>query len=1133
MLKHFKPVSLILVAGAITLPTSVYADLVPEKPETAITQQNSKVSGVVEDDFGPVAGASVVIKGTTKGSITNMDGNFSLEGLKNGDIIQISFIGYTTQEIAYTGQASVNVKLTEDSQKLDEVVVTAMGIKKDAKKLGYSISTIEAGDLIKTGTPDFATSLYGKASGVRINAAPGGGTSSVSISVRGLSSISGTTQPLIVMDGVPIHNGDANKDGYWTNQRVESNGMVDINPEDIENLSILKGAAASALYGSEAANGVVMITTKSGKGASGLGVDFSANVSFDKLAYMPAIQKVYGPGYDNALRYTNGSEYEQQTGFQNTRTDRNGNPVISARNTYYSWGVPYDNTTQLYTFNGQTRTYAPIDHNQWNDIFQTGVNQTYNLAVTNGTEKGNMRFSYTFMDNTPMQLNAHNNKHNFAISGTANITKRIKLDYSANYMRQHIKNRTYRISRLLTNYSGMFNGFDDLAYLRDHVVTSMGYLNTTYNGNTLTPDEGYDWNPSFNAMGSEYLWNLFGKTQTEDNNRLIASVAPSWEIISGLTVRGRVSTDLSIDEEENKNGTETPNVFQSPGNYTGSYSARNAKYEIYYGDIMLMFDRTFAERHNVTANVGYSARQERFLQTSASTRGGLSVENWFHLNASALNPGNPGMDKSSLLKSAFFATASYGFDSWAYVEGTIRQEKTSTLAPENNSFFYPSVNLSAIYTSLLKDKNPSWYDYGKIRLSYGIVGNAPSVYAATTGYTQSAIDNWIYNQIPTSDLGNNDIVPEKKYEFEFGWENKLFGNRLGFELSYYNNTVKNQILRASSSASSGGSSIWMNVGELKNQGVEMSIYGTLIQTKDWTWDLRGNWAWNANKVTKLMDGINSIDHSSVDNGAAVLQSYVGEPMGDWYVYGTVKDENGNKVVDDRGLYQVDYTKRVKAGNAMPKVVGGLSTSLSYKNIFLDATFDFRFGGDVLNIPYQYMAETGILESTLDNRDASRGGMTYYADGNDLSDPSKRHPINQPAGSTVNGNIVYDNGVIQPGMKADGTPNDIIATAGETWYNQYGWGYSGNITYENAIQDNSYIKLRELSIGYNLPKNWVSKFGCKNLSVSAYGRNLFYIWKNLKEFDAECTDGTTWITQAQVGGSSATARSFGFSLRASF
>lgn len=1131
MLKNFKPVSLILVAGAMTLPVSASADFAPEKHETAISQQNGKVTGTVEDEFGPIAGASVVVKGTTNGTITDTEGNFSLSDVKNGSVIQISFIGYATKEVTYTGQSSLSVLLTEDTQKLDEVVVTAMGIKKDAKKLGYAVSTIDAGELIKTGTPDFATSLYGKASGVRIQAAPGGGTSSVSISVRGLSSITGTTQPLIVMDGVPIHNGDANKDGYWTNQRVESNGMVDINPEDIESISILKGAAASALYGSEAANGVVMITSKSGKGQSGLGVDFSANVSFDKVAYMPSIQKEFGPGYDNALLAT-ASEFEQQTGFQNTRTDRNGNQVISPRNTYYSWGRPYDYTTQLYNYNGAIRTHAPIDHNQWNDVFQTGINQTYNLAITNGTEKGNLRFSYTYMDNTPTQLNSHNNKHNFALSGSANILKNLKVDYSANYMRQHVKNRAYRISRLLTNYAGMFTGYDDIAAMKNSTVTSLGYMNVPYTSNTLTPDEAWDWNPANYQMSSEYFWNILGKEQLEDNNRFIASVTPSWEIIPGLTARGRLSTDLTYNVIENKNSTETPNVFRQPGNYTGSYSLKNSKYEIYYGDIMLMFDRTFAEKYNVAATAGWSARQESQFDTSVSTRGGLSVENWFHLNSSGLTPANPSMKKASLLKQAFFATASFGYDSWAYVEGTVRQEKTSTLYPGSNTFVYPSVNGSVIYSSLLKDNKPEWLDYGKIRLSYGVVGNAPEIYKAATGYNQSAVGSYIYNQVPQA-LGNNEIQPEQKYEFELGWENKFLGNRLGFELSYYQNTVKDQILQTTTSASSGGTSIWMNVGELKNAGVEMSLYGTVIQTKDWNWDIRANWSWNKNEVTKLIDGINSIDHSTVDNGAAVLQSRVGRPMGDWYVYGTVKDENGNKVVGDNGLYIVDYTERQRAGNAMPKVVGGISTSLNYKDFYLDATIDFRIGGDVLNLPYQYMTELGILDCTLDNRDASRGGLTWYADGNDLSDPSKRHLTDQPAGSTVNGNMVYDNGVIQPGVKQDGTPNNTIITAGESYYNQYGWGYSGNITYENAIQKNSYVKMRELSLGYRLPKNITSKFGCKNLMVSVYGRNLFYFYKSLKEFDAECTDGTTWITQAQIGGSTATTRSFGFSLRASF
>lgn len=433
-----------------------------------------------------------------------------------------------------------------------------MGIKKDAKKLGYAVSTVGSEDLTKTGSSSIATGLYGKAAGVRIQSAPGGGTSSISISVRGLSSITGNTQPLIIMDGVPIRNGNANNDGYWDNQRIDSNGMVDINPEDIENISILKGAAASALYGSEAANGVVMITTKKGKTGSGTQIDFSANVSFDKVAYMPEIQKEYGPGYDN---WTIGSNSDPQalTGFRNTRVDWNGNSIITPnRETYYSWGAKYDPSKTVTYFDGTERAYEPIDHNQWADIFRTGINQSYNLSLTNSTEKNNVRFSYTYNDTKAMQYNSNNHKHNFNLNGTFNVSETIKLNYTATYTNQYIKNRPYRISRLTNNYSGMFGGFTDVAYIRDHTVTSLGYMNSiaAVNGgtvDTLTPDEQFLYTPmGSTSLMSEYFWNIFGKVQEEDHQRFIGSINPTWNIIPGLTLSGRLATDLTVDKIENK-----------------------------------------------------------------------------------------------------------------------------------------------------------------------------------------------------------------------------------------------------------------------------------------------------------------------------------------------------------------------------------------------------------------------------------------------------------------------------------------------------------------------------------------------------------------------------------------------------
>ncbi len=1101
--------------------------------EIKVTQQNGQCSGVVKDAAGEtIIGASILVKGTTNGTITGIDGDFTLKDVKKGSILEISYVGYHTVEVAWEGKP-LDIVMKEDTQTLGEVVVTAMGIKKDAKKLGYAVSTVNSGELLKTGASNFASAMYGKASGVRIQAAPGSGTSSVSISVRGLSSMTGTTQPLIIMDGVPIHNGDANNSDYWSSQRVESNGLVDINPEDIESISILKGAAASALYGSEAANGVVMITTKSGKGSSGVNVEFGANITMDKVAYMPEIQKKYGPGYDNALIGAYGNDYEKETGgFINTRTDYNGNSVRSVRNTYYNWGPAYDGS-EVYYFDNTMRPYSPMKGNQWDNIFRTGWNQTYNVAISTATEKSNVRFAYTFTDNRATQLNSDNNKHNFALNGGINITNNIKLDYSANYMRQHINNRAYRISRLVCNYSGMFGGFNDIKYMRDHTVTSKGYLNVIHGNQTPTPDEAFAYGcfASYSGLVNEYFWNILGREQEETNQRFIASITPSWEIIPGLTLRGRLATDLTTRNIEDRYSTEKPNAYITNGDYTGEYALNNNKYEIYYGDIMLMFDRTFAEKYNITAYAGWSGREENYYMSDVSTNGGLSVENWFDLAASS-RKANADMDRSSLLKTAFFASASLGYDSWGYLEGTVRQEKTSTLAPGHNSFFYPSINGSVIFSELLKDKRPSWFDYGKFRVSYGIVGNAPNLYEATQGYIQSNISGYIYNLISTN-LGNNSIKPEKKYEFEVGLEGKFLGNRVGGEISYYTNNVKNQILRTTTAASSGGQSILMNVGELQNRGLEITLNGNPIRNKDWNWNIGFNIAFNSNKVKKLEYGLDRIEHLTIDNGAAVLESHVGESMGDWYVYGTVKDAKGNKIVDGNGLYMVDYTKRVKVGNAMPKAIGGINSSLSYKGFNLDATLDFRIGGYVMNTPYQYMTEIGNLKSSLANRDPGSGGLTYYCDGNDTTDPSKRHLIDQEVGTTYNGNKVYGNGVIQKGVKQDGTPNDIIATAGETCYNQYGWGYSGNITYENAVQKNTYFKLRELTLGYTFPESITSKFACKRLTVSVYGRNLFYFYKSLKDFDAEATDGTSWIYQSVIGGSTATTRSFGFSLRANF
>ena len=1086
-----------------------------------VSQQGITITGTVTDETGgDLPGVNVVVKGTATGVITDINGKYRITVPNANAVLVFSFVGYNSQEIAVGDRQIIDVTLTEMIGQLDEVVVTALGIRKESKALGYAMTTIKASEITKTATPNFATSLYGKVPGVRVQAAPGGTSTAVSITVRGLSSITGTTQPLVIVNGIPIRNGDANRDGYWTDQRIRSNGLVDINPEDIESLSILKGASASALYGSEAANGVVLITTKSGKATQGVGVEVSANFTGDWVAYMPKYQTVFGPGARVGGR---SAGYNQESGGFWERT-WNGKTYKSIQTATGTFGPKYDGSDILY-FDGTVRKYEAIG-DPWSETFRTAFNQNYNIAITQGNEKGNMRFSYSYLNSIPNQYNSNYDKNNFSLSGSYALNSKLKLDYSVNYIIQNIKNRPYRISRLTNNFSGMANAWTDVKYIRENTMTSRGYRNVIAPNRTSTPDESfaYDWG-SF-ALVEEYFWNIFGKEEHETNNRLLASVTPSWQIIDGLKLQGRIASDYTTSKIENKERTERPLAFGDP---TGYYALQNRRYDEVYGDIMLMFDKQITESLGLIANAGWMGRTEKMFSSRIGTDGGLTVENWFHINSSRNRP-NSSQGISEFLKTAAFATVGLSYRSFLYLEATARQEKTSTLAKGSNSFFYPSVNASFIYTEAFKDALPDWYNYGKLRASYGIVGNAPELYKASVAYQQSTASGYIYN-VTTSELGNEKLVPEEKHEIEFGWENKMFNNRLGFEVSLYQNVIKDQILRTDMPITTGGSTIWMNVGELKNKGFEFSVYGTPIQTKDYFWELRANFVTNKNTVTKLAKGLSVLVHENIDNGAVTIESHVGESMGNIYAYDIKKDAKGNAMIGDDG-FGILTDERVKVGNAMPKLTGGFGTTFGYKNLMLDVVLDFRVGGSMVNVPYEYLMGRGSLVETMKWRDAANGGQKYYFQDNNHS-AGICVPYNGAGNRGPNGEIVYDNGMVLDGVKQDGAKNDTMIPS-DVWYNwTYNWGTGDPTYYAHSIFDNSYCKVREIALSYSLPKNLTSKFACKNLTVSVFGRNLFYLYKNLPIFDVEATDGTSWVSQASIGGSTATTRTFGISLRASF
>ena len=1085
-------------------------------------------TGVISDALGPVPGASILVQGTHNGTISAEDGTFSLSGVMPGDVLEIACLGYASQTVVWNGQR-IAVSLDEDSEMLEGTVVTALGIRKDEKKVGYAVSSVSAEKLNATAAPSLGSALYGKASGVRISTAPGGATGAISIQVRGLSSITGSNQPLIVVDGVPIRNGEANNGDYWAMQRIQSNGLADINVEDIENLTILKGASATSLYGSEGANGVVLITMKQGKRNSGVHVEFGASLQGDFVAYMPEYQTTYGPGARNGAWAANGYT---EDGFY-YRDDKNGNRVLSVPSATAYFGAKYDGR-DVYYFDGTTRKFNPITSNPWNDIFRTGFTQQYSVAVTAGTDKGNMRFAYTFFDNLPNQYNSHLGKHNFAVSGSQNLSANgaLKLGYSVNYMNQSVKNRPYRISRLTNNFSGMFGAFDDVAYVREHTITSAGYQNRTYNSSTHeNPAEGWAYGLSFGSIVDEYFWNILAREQLENNQRLIASVTPSWEIFKGFTLKGNIATDYTGQKIENNDPTKTANAF---GGYSGGYSLTNNTYTTIYGDVMANYSTQLTEKLGLDAVLGYSARSEETLNSSVSTNGGLTVENWFHLNSSAKTP-SAGMTKAEFLKQAAFGTVSLSYGNWAFLEGTLRRETVSSLKTPGNTYWYPSVNGSIVLSEMLH--MPAAVDFAKIRASYGVVGNAPAAYTAAMTYIQKSItqgsdSGYTYNMVSSS-LNNDSLRPETTYEFEVGLEGKFFNNRLGFDLSYYNKDIKDQILQTTAPQSAGGSSIWMNVGELVNRGVEFNAYGTVIENRDWRVDLSGNVAWNTSIVKKLADGVDRLQHRSLDGGAVYLYSDVGQKMGDLYAYAPLTNDKGQVIVystlgDPLGDGFAKLTSApVKVGNALPDLIGGFAFSVSYKRLTLDANFNYQIGGDVVNTPYEYMMGRGTLAESMQYRDEAHGGLAYYFNADGFCVPANHSDAAGPGGEKI-----WHNGMIIEGVKEDGSVNDQIISS-DVWYNwTYNWGVGDPTYYSHAIFKNTYVKCRELTLTYAIPES-LTKDWCSGLKVSVFARNPFYIYKNLPIWDAEASDSTGWTNQAFLEGSTNATRTFGFSLRANF
>ena len=1091
---------------------------------TTFAQERRTVSGRIIDESGVgIPGVTITLKGTNNSVVSNNTGNFSIQASAN-DVLEVTSIGYERSEFPVGTNATLDITLRTAAGNLSEVVVTALGVSKAQRGIGYATSTIKSEDLTQTGSPNFATALYGKAPGVRIGATPGGATSAVNITIRGINSITGKSQPLIVLDGIPIRNEEVNNGDYWGDQRVRGNGLLDINPEDIDNISILKGASAAALYGSEAVNGVLLITTKKGsKGKKGFSVDVNANYSVDKVAFLPRYQNARGAGAP--IHVANGGQ--DAAGFIYYDTDGDGvKETRGILNYSINYGPKFDGQPTM-AWDGVIRPYV-AQEDAYASLFQPAHNSSVNVAVSHNAENSNVRFSLTRQDNEGVSIGASNSKNIANLNSTFRLGNKWTTDVMVNYVNQHTHNRPYSIDRMINNFTGMIGRFDNADWYLNKYKTSKGYRFVTGTNQSLTPEENIRYN-GFKGDIADYVWRVNEHNEDEYSNRVIASLTNTYQILPSLNLRGRIATDFTSMRTESKQSTEIPLAFGNSG-YFGLSSFQNS---ILYGDALLTYTMKMSDDLEFNVMGGYTATKEIGTFISRGTNGGLSTENLFDIAASVNTP-NSDSRRTSLVKDAFIGTLNGSFKNLLFIEGTLRRDRTSTMNPNNNSFVYPSVNSSFIFTDAFT--LPAFISYGKLRGSWGIVGNYPDIYSANIAYNQNTLgvqqvggQPVLYTTIPST-FGNDAIKPEQKHEFEFGLETKFLNNRLGIDISYYNAQIRDQILPLTIPASSGARSVLTNIGTLRNKGIEVGITSTPVSTRDFRWDAGINFSKNVNVVEKLASGSNELLHADYDGNAATLVSRVGEAMGDFYTHPIATNAKGEQIVDPNGLYKVDPNQMVKVGNAMPKAIGGVYNTFSFKGFTLDALIDFRYGGHVMPTGINWMIGRGLLEESLTAMDKDHGGVSYYRDANGKG-------VQTNAAQGPNGETVFHDGMLLNGVTADGQPNNNVVSQANYYWTVYNWGgpqYSPNTRYELYIKENTYVKFRELSIGYSIPANIVSKMGAKKVQVSVFGRNLFYIYRTLKDIDAEqTTAGSRWWQTLSNAGTNPSTRTYGVMVRASF
>lgn len=1016
------------------------------------------ITGNVTDESGnPLIGATVLVTNTQTGTVTDLDGNFSITLSGESNQLTISYIGSQTLTVDAVAGAPMAIVLYEGVG-LDEVVVSALGISRERKSLGYSIAEIDGSDLSRVKESNVASSLAGRVAGVVVSKNTSGVGGAARVIIRGNNSLSGNNEPLYVVDGVPIDNSNlAGSSAAEFRVPDLGNGISDINPDDIESMSILKGPNAAALYGSRASNGVVLITTKRGALGKGLGISVSSSTTFENPLVLPKYQNEYGRGSDGNHPQINASD--------NLATQVN--TVASAS----SWGPKFDGSSQL-AYNGEQRAYEAQPDNV-KDFFETGVSAINTIAFTGSTDQSSVRFSYTRSDLSSILPNSEVKRNNFNLRGYTKLGNKLSLDTKITYFQQDASNRPTQGTEGVAAY--VFG-------LARNVRTEdlMTYQNVA---NPINPDNPYRVIAPTASGGNPY-WMLFENSNSDTRKRVQGFAKLNYEITDWLSAFVRAGTDdISQDlESVVANG----NHFFGAGQIAFRSTTRS---ETNY-DFLVMLNKQLNDRFTITANAGGNARHNSFIQSRINGFDFKIPGRYFLSNTDGTKLTASQSDLIQKKVHSVYGSTSLSFDNMVYLDLTARNDWSSALSAENRSYFYTSASLSLLLDRFL-NLDESTFDMLKVRASTANVGNDTDA-QQTINLFSVASNGYLGNvQINRPNIRfSESLRPEDITTTEFGLEFKMFQNRLYGDFSYYNITTKDLIFDVPVDPGTGFSFFRENIGEITNKGFEFLIGGRPINGANFRWDASLNFSSNKNELVNLIEGQENFQLTSSNSGVVDVRAQVGEGFGDIYTTTWRRNEAGQLLLTAEGRPQAS-TEREKFGNFQPDLTGGFTNVFSFKNFSLNTLIDFRFGGEVF----------AFTESALDGSGASERSLEYRE-----------------------GGVVVD-GVIE---QMDGSFEQNTTSISAQDY----WGAVSGIGSE-YIFDQTNIRLRELGFSYRIPKSVLNNLGVNSATISVIGRNLFFLYKNVDNFDPESSYATGNFGQGVLFYSLPTTKSLGFSLNVSF